>query len=232
MLLGFHTILPADVAVREDWIVNLPSQLDADERGCCQGSAACRTREFAAGRACARQALASLGAANATVGKGASREPVWPAGFVGSISHTLEYCAAAVASDDRFVALGIDIERCTRFEEGLLRLVCTEKERRWCGGQKEFGGCLLFSAKESAFKALYPLVHFDPGFHALECEVNVERGTFSVVADARENAKLTHWLQGSQGAFCMKKGYVFTALWIARGHQSAQNHETVSRDAA
>lgn len=215
---GFRKIVPAGVVVEEDWIVNLPLYPHPEERGSRAGSAS-RVREFAAGRACARQALACLGASNAAVPAGASREPAWPAGFVGSISHTRDYCAAAVAPDHRFVALGIDVEMCMRIDEALLRLVCTERERRWCMKENGMGGCLLFSAKESAFKALYPLLQFDPGFQSLECQVDPEKGTLSVAADAMQNSRLANLLQRSQGAFCVQNGYIFTAVWIARDHQ-------------
>lgn len=212
---GFHGILPNGVVVAEDWIVNLPLQLHPDECRFAGGSAA-RTREFAAGRACARRALGSLGAANRPVAVGSSREPIWPEGFVGSISHTRDYCAAAVAHDHGFAAIGIDVEMCMPVHGAMLRLVCTESERRWCAGHDSIAGCLLFSAKESAFKALHPLLRFNPGFQALQFQANLDHGTLSATADAGQNPRLASLLKASRGAFCLDNGHIFTALWISR----------------
>ena len=47
-----------------------------------------RKAEFLAGRYCARAALAQLdGSLAVNIGIGANREPLWPPGFVGSITH-------------------------------------------------------------------------------------------------------------------------------------------------
>src|ERR1700679_1440183 len=47
-----------------------------------------RQAEFFFGRLAARSVLAALNAPPGEVSVGASREPVWPPGIVGSISHT------------------------------------------------------------------------------------------------------------------------------------------------
>src|SRR5207302_6761936 len=69
-----------------------------------------RRREFAVGRACARRALRAFGIVGVAISTGVQREPVWPQGVVGSITHCTGYCAAAVALGDHVTAIGIDAE--------------------------------------------------------------------------------------------------------------------------
>ena len=54
-------------------------------------------------RACAREALAQLGAAPAPILPGRRGEPLWPAGVVGSITHCAGYRAGAVARADELI---------------------------------------------------------------------------------------------------------------------------------
>src|SRR6202022_3165764 len=54
-----------------------------------------RRREFITARRCAREALAKLGYAPVPIRAGRKREPLWPAGLVGSITHTTGFRAAA-----------------------------------------------------------------------------------------------------------------------------------------
>src|SRR5580692_7617313 len=72
---------------------------------------ASRRAEFVAGRLCAREALAALGAPSTRVPRGIDGAPEWPTGFVGSISHTAELAFAAVAPAAEARGLGLDVER-------------------------------------------------------------------------------------------------------------------------
>ncbi|MGW1816188.1 4'-phosphopantetheinyl transferase family protein [Streptomyces sp. NPDC002125] len=58
-----------------------------------------RRREFTTARWCARRALAAAGAptADAPLRSGRRGEPLWPAGFTGSITHSAGYRAAVAA---------------------------------------------------------------------------------------------------------------------------------------
>src|SRR5512134_460449 len=69
-----------------------------------------RRREFAKGRACARAALARLGCVAGPLLTGSEREPLWPDGVVGSVTHTDSYCAVAVVRSAACAGLGIDAE--------------------------------------------------------------------------------------------------------------------------
>src|SRR5207249_10625362 len=52
---------------------------------------------FDMGRACAAELLAELGARETSVAMAADRSPVWPQGYVGSITHTDDLLGVAVA---------------------------------------------------------------------------------------------------------------------------------------
>jgi 4'-phosphopantetheinyl transferase EntD len=86
-----------------------------------------RQREFIAGRACARRALTRLGRPPMVIPVGPHREPMWPPGVVGSITHCADYCA--VAEQTRFAALGVDAEIDEPLPDGVLPLIAAESER-------------------------------------------------------------------------------------------------------
>lgn len=119
-----------------------------------------RRAEFAAGRRCARAALhAAGGPADADIAIGPLRAPVWPAGFVGSITHAAGIAAAAVAPASRTRALGIDIER-------IIGPGDVERLAPTLARPDELAVApltALFAAKEALFKALAPRVgrYFD-----------------------------------------------------------------------
>ena len=60
-----------------------------EERGAVAKAVPKRVAQFTAGRVCARRALAQLGNTEPVpILMGEDRAPQWPAGYVGSISHT------------------------------------------------------------------------------------------------------------------------------------------------
>ncbi|KGK58334.1 phosphopantetheinyl transferase [Xanthomonas cannabis pv. phaseoli] len=101
------------------------------------------------------------------IGTGSAREPVWPAMAVGSISHTAELAAAAVAPQARWRGVGIDLERVidAGAREALLSTVVNRSElallQSICGSTGYPLDLLLtmtFSAKEAFFKASFAAV--------------------------------------------------------------------------
>ena len=145
-----------------------------------------RRREFARGRDCARRALAELGVAPGAIPVGPCREPIWPSGFVGSITHTDDYCAAVVGPGATFAALGVDAECNEPLPGGVLERVAGIRERGAIAVLP--GTCvswdrLLFSAKESVLKCLYALTETWIDFQDAEVVITpdpatLERGTF------------------------------------------------------
>ncbi|MGV7211649.1 4'-phosphopantetheinyl transferase [Oxalobacteraceae bacterium A2-2] len=129
-----------------------------------------RQAEFFAGRLCARAILENYGHGRHVVAVGQHREPLWPQGFIGSITHSGHY-AAAIACEGRDIAgIGIDIETIIASEarQAMTELVVCAEELRFL--RMQVGALdidslltLVFSAKESFFKAAFPLVgrYFD-----------------------------------------------------------------------
>jgi 4'-phosphopantetheinyl transferase EntD len=114
-----------------------------------------RRREFSLGRACAHAALVQLGRDEGPIGRQANGAPRWPAGLVGSLTHTAGYAAAIIASRDDFVAVGLDAERVGGVTPDLWPRLFDADERAWLARQPDTAqaATLFFSAKESVHKA-------------------------------------------------------------------------------
>lgn len=135
-----------------------------------QRAAPKRLGEFLAGRLAARQALHRFGLDDHVVAIGAAREPRWPAGFEGSISHSLlqgrgmALCAVRPAQS----GMGLDLEAWLEDGQACELWPGIVDDEEWgrlqrCPLGPALGLTLVFSAKESLFKALYPRVgrYFD-----------------------------------------------------------------------
>lgn len=126
-----------------------------------------RQAEFLAGRLAARLVLAELGVKQ-QVAIDAQRAPCWPAGIQGSISHCDDWAVATVCPErDGCTGLGLDLENWLQPSEvlDLAPAILTDAERQQFLPQADafYWVTLVFSAKESLFKALYPQVgrYFD-----------------------------------------------------------------------
>jgi 4'-phosphopantetheinyl transferase EntD len=142
-----------------------------------------RRAEFAAGRRCARAALARLGVPAAPLLPGRAGEPLWPAGLTGSITHCAGYRACAVAWATEVAAIGIDAEPNRALPAGLIEAVAAGAERVWIREQAAAVPTvcwdrLLFSAKEAAAKLWYPLAGWWPGFRDVAIRL-ATAGTFT-----------------------------------------------------
>lgn len=121
-----------------------------------------RRHEFVTARRCARDALAALGYARAAIRSGPHRQPLWPDGVVGSITHCTGYRAAAVARRTEVASVGIDAEPHEPLPEGVLDPITLPAERDHLTALTAthpgtHWGRLLFSAKESTYKTWFPL---------------------------------------------------------------------------
>ena len=90
-------LLPAGVASAEVEGEEPHGYLLAQEAAQIRGAGRSRRQEFTAARTCARQALRELGLPETAILRGEHREPLWPPGIVGSITHCALYSAAVVA---------------------------------------------------------------------------------------------------------------------------------------
>jgi 4'-phosphopantetheinyl transferase EntD len=120
-----------------------------------------RLTDFSTGRYCAIQALEKLGINDSIIPIGVDREPIWPEGIVGSISHCDSLTGAIVAKSSDHISLGLDIEEIGRVTPDLWDLVFTENEKNYLSGLSEkemlLQSTAIFSAKEAFYKFQHPI---------------------------------------------------------------------------
>jgi 4'-phosphopantetheinyl transferase EntD len=141
-----------------------------------------RRREFAAVRACARRAMEKLGVPPQPVLPGERGAPRWPVGLLGSMTHCDGYRAAALVRATDLASLGIDAEPHDPLPEGVLRSVAlpAEQERLALLAARQpavHWDRLLFSAKESVYKAWFPLTGKWLDFEEADIEIHADSGT-------------------------------------------------------
>jgi 4'-phosphopantetheinyl transferase EntD len=178
-----EAILPATVVV-EEARDDRPDVLFAEEVAALGQAVEKRRREFTTARACARRALERLDLPAVSIPTGPRGEPQWPAGVAGSITHCDGYRACALAHAADVVTIGIDAEPDKALPDGVLGEIAGADERAWLG---ELGRAapgvhwdrLLFSAKESVYKAWFPLARRWLGFEDAVVSVDPRKATFS-----------------------------------------------------
>ncbi|MFD9462277.1 4'-phosphopantetheinyl transferase [Streptomyces sp. NPDC060027] len=137
-----------------------------------------RRREFATVRACARRAMEKLGVAPGPVLPGERGAPQWPAGLIGSMTHCDGYAAAALARATDLASLGIDAEPHLTLPEDVLAAVALPSEtgrldRLGARAPHVHWDRLLFSAKESVYKAWFPLTGKWLDFSEADIDISV-----------------------------------------------------------
>ena len=144
--------------------------LDSAESAAVAHAVPARRAEFATGRACAHSALDALGIARSPILVGQHREPLWPVGIVGSITHAGTMCAAAVARTTDVSVLGIDLEIDAPLPDGDDRMILTDGERAHIRDLAPDAAwdTVIFSAKESVYKGWFPIEHRWLGFEDVE----------------------------------------------------------------
>jgi enterobactin synthetase component D len=179
-----------------------------------------RRAEFLAGRHCARRAIAAAAPelAHASVPVGPNRAPQWPAELVGAITHTQGVAAAAVARRALARGVGLDAEVWMRADRAapLADALATAREldglERATGWARAEVLTLVFSAKETVFKCLYPEVGRYFGFHDAEVRaVDAAAGTFVAALCATLTPALERGLV-LRGRFARSDVHVCTAM--------------------
>lgn len=178
-----------------------------------------RRAQFAAGRRCAAEALKALGLTEPpAVATGPDRAPVWPAGIVGSITHSAGFAWAAAARACDLTGIGIDSEsvmtRRVAAEVGGLVMDAGEAadETILPGADAETRTTLVMSAKESVYKCLYPTARIVFEFPDLRIrEVDAARGSFGWILKRSLGSAFPEGFTGS-GRFIIESGFVHTAV--------------------
>ena len=139
-------------------------------------SVAKRRNEFVTVRYCARQALGELGLPPAPILKGDKGEPCWPDGVVGSMTHCEGYRGAAVGRQGDVRSVGIDAEPHDVLPSGVLDAISLPGERTELRALPAglHWDRILFCAKETTYKAWYPVTQRWLGFEDAHITFDVD----------------------------------------------------------
>jgi len=132
------------------------------ERPLVAKAVAKRQREFATGRWLARRGLRALGHPEQTIGIGRLRNPLWPEGVAGTITHDGGWCTVVLqlAPPGRPVGIGLDMitvsERQGKMADIAGMFVANPEELTACArfGLPVEPEMVCFALKEAAIKAL------------------------------------------------------------------------------
>jgi 4'-phosphopantetheinyl transferase EntD len=213
-------ILPSEVVV-EEVFGDLPDvMLFPGEEAVIANAVGKRRAEFATARACARAALARLGLPPAPILPGLRGAPRWPSGVVGSITHCAGYRACAVARDGDVVTIGLDAEPHDKLPPGILEAIASPGEQARLAALAAarpdvHWDRILFCAKESVYKAWFPLTRQWLGFAEASVGIDPVNRTFTarllVDGPVVNRAVLT----GFEGRWLVSDGLIGTAIVIA-----------------
>ncbi|CAM5725353.1 hypothetical protein STENM223S_05582 [Streptomyces tendae] len=165
--------------------------------------------------------------------------PRWPDGLTGSMTHCDAYCAAALVRLTDLASLGIDAEPDGPLPDGVLKSIALPAEVARLRGLDEarpglHWDRLLFSAKESVYKAWFPLTGKWLDFSEADIEISVDpadarRGTLRaallVAGPTVGGRRLTHFA----GQWSARNGLVTTAM--AAAHPTASRARLPVREA-
>ena len=173
-----------------------------------------RRQEFARGRGAARLALAQLGCPKVAIAARPDRTPIWPDGYVGSISHCNGFCGAVVCKIADLSAIGFDAEVLSSSTTEIDSLMFSREERSHFSTLPALHNwrIIAFSAKEAFYKFYYPksghrLTFLDIGI-TFSMESSLLRGAFEVYPC---NSNLS--VLGHHGNWALHNGLVFSGSY-------------------
>lgn len=212
--------VPAGVAIACMPNVITWQELPATERALVSNAVEKRRQQFATGRFLARDLLREIGSGVEAIGQHLDRTPIWPDGIVGSISHCDDLCAAAVAKIDNGVrSIGVDVEPAQPVAEEIwLEIANREELERWefCQDDVALRIRRLFSAKEAAYKCVYPSCQQFIGFHDVEIDFEVAGINFRVRSKSHDE-RLRAALEAIEGVQFQQDGIIFSIAIL--GHR-------------
>lgn len=188
---------------RKKYTDSLYSHYNINFPASVQSSVAKRKSEFLAGRLCAKKCLSQYDLSS-QVFIGTHREPVWPDGVLGAISHTNNIAGALITKCQDYNGVGLDIENVMSNEtvHSISSQIMSKEELRYCNScnaNKNTIFTLIFSAKESFFKAAFSQVQKYFDFHAVKIlHISENFLTFRVTEELSE---------------VFQPGYEFSVSW-------------------
>tara|TARA_B100001094_G_C18149275_1_gene782691 strand:+ start:906 stop:1634 length:729 start_codon:yes stop_codon:yes gene_type:complete len=192
-----------------------------------EGAVASRRLEYYQGRYCAKKAMSWSDDRWFHLTRAGDRQPQWPQDMVGSISHTRLQCgsqgfAGALVADRKVMrAVAFDAESVIAEQrvQGIRKQVCHQADRGASDFQEAVWTTIVFSAKESVYKLLYPL-----------CEKKFWFGDAAVTVrpDYSWKAELLIELNDAlpqgfvvEGRWCHDdRGLIYTSCYLANNSQS------------
>jgi 4'-phosphopantetheinyl transferase EntD len=212
-------IVPPSVIAVEAFDDPPDAQLYPQEEELLRKAVTIRRLEFGTARWCARRALAKLGLPAAPILPGPHREPIWPDGVAGSMTHCPGYRAAALAHSTDIATIGIDAEPDGPLPDGVGDRIASPEElpvlaELIAAAPGTSWDKLLFSAKESTYKAWFPLAQRWLGFMDAAISISPADGTFTarllVPGPMLAGRQLTEF----RGRWLVRNGLVVTAIAV------------------
>lgn len=221
------SLLPDGVATAEFFSDPPEVRLFADEEAAVAAAVDKRRREYATVRHCARLALADLGLPPVPILSGPNREPLWPPGVVGSMTHCDGYRAAALALVGTLASVGIDAEPHAPLPPDLLHLLARREElprlaRLAAAVPEVHWDRLLFSAKESVYKAWFPLARRWLGFAEATIDFDPASRVFTAALHQVGPRVGGRVLTTMSGRWLVHDGLVLTAVVVAAPREAGR----------
>nr|WP_202555929.1 4'-phosphopantetheinyl transferase superfamily protein [Streptomyces sp. SID4950] len=201
-----------------------PAPLYPEEAAVVARAVEKRRREFALVRSCARRAMEKLGVPPVPLLPGERGAPGWPPGLAGSMTHCAGYCAAALVRTTDLASVGIDAEPNGPLPDGVEETVALPAEAARLRALAErvpevHWDRLLFSAKESVYKAWFPLTRLWLDFSEADIEIALDpgertRGTFRAELLVPGPVLAGHRIGHFDGRWSVRRGIVATAIAV------------------
>jgi len=151
------------------------------------GAMPARRAEFAAGRHAARMALQRASLPPVAIPYGPDRAPVWPAGVIGSISHSATACLAVAMRAGPWRGIGVDLEPAVPLDPTLWDTVLLPREQAALAhlppADRGLAALRIFCAKEAVFKAHHPLTQALVGFEVMAVVLTGQTFTGTFLTD-------------------------------------------------
>lgn len=178
-----------------------------------------RRDEFSLGRYCSRRALSKFKLESEPILRNPdTREPCWPESVRGSITHSEGHAAAAVGLDKDISGVGIDMESLSRsINFSIRRHICVETERKYLESlspeQANRDLRIIFSAKESIFKCLFPISRTYLYFQDATVTINEKNSGFSFIL-SKACAGVTPAGFQHSGKYSIEENLLLTSIYI------------------
>ncbi len=182
--------------------------LQPAEKRLIKNSVLKRQQDFATGRWCVKQLFKELNINSTAILSGTAGEPIWPKQICGSISHTTEAYCAAIAYKKSFISIGIDIEQRNRIiSDDAIQHFMNPNEMKNNTNQEY--AKIIFSAKESVFKLLYPIIRKKFYFQDVSIIPNLNKKTFDFILNKNLSKAFKTGYIGTGNIFFNNK-WIFT----------------------